>query len=500
MENLHYEEKQMTTKLKVGASSTSNWGAINWHYVTSDVRRLQMRIAKATREGRYGKVKALQWLLTHSFNAKLLAIKRVTQNQGAKTPGIDGITWKTSKQKMEGVKSLRRRGYQTKPLKRIYIPKKTNGLRPLSIPTIACRAQQALYLLALEPVTEMLADKNSYGFRPLRSTADAIEQCFRILAKRSSAQYILECDIKACFDNISHTWLYNNIIMDKVILKKWLNAGYIEQGKLCFTEKGTPQGGIISPTLLVNTLSGLETAVRKVVSTRTDKVNLCIYADDFIITGVSKEVLESKVKPAVESFLSERGLRLSEAKTKITHIDEGFNFLGVNIRKYNGKCIIKPAKNNVKRLLSNIREIIKRNATIKTENLINLLNPKIIGWGNYYRHICAKRTFSYVDHGIFLSLYRWMKRRHPKKSIRWIKNQYFRSDKSRNWIFSAKTQGNLDLAEMSKISIKRYIKLKAVATPYNPIYKEYLNKRYQSRVLNLTLRKEGSRVVENTAL
>ena len=181
------------------STSTSSWETINWQKATVYVRQLQMRIVKAFQQGKHGKVKALQWLLTHSFSAKLLAVKRVVQNDGAKTPGIDGVVWKTSAQKIQAAKSLKRRGYQTKPLKRIYIPKKQKGkLRPLSIPSMLCRAQQALHLLSLEPIAEITADKNAYGFRPLRSTADAIEACFKALARKKSAQYILEGDIRSC--------------------------------------------------------------------------------------------------------------------------------------------------------------------------------------------------------------------------------------------------------------------------------------------------------------
>lgn len=239
------------------------------------MRRLQMRIAKAFREGKHGKVKALQWILTHSFYAKVLAVKRVVQNRGAKTPGVDNVRWKTPRQMMKAASSLKRRGYQTKPLKRIYIPKKQKGkLRPLSIPTMQCRAMEALYLLALEPIAETMADKNAYGFRTLRSTADAIEQCFKALCQKQLAQYILEGDIRACFDTISHQWLLQNIPMDKEMLGKWLAAGYIDKGKLYPTEFGTPQGGLCSPTLLVITLSGLEKAVKSVTKPK-DKVHVC---------------------------------------------------------------------------------------------------------------------------------------------------------------------------------------------------------------------------------
>lgn len=230
----------------------------------------------------------------------------------------------------------------------------------------------------------------------------------------------------------------------------------------------------------------MEAAVKSATSS-SDKINVCVYADDFIITGATKEVLEKKVQPVVEAFLSERGLTLSKEKTKLTHISKGFDFLGINIRKYNGKLIMKPAKSSVKRFLADIRETIKHNKTAKTENLIRMLNPKIRGWSNYYSHVCSKRTFGYVDHCIFKSIWRWAVRRHPNKSKQWIKDKYFQCSGSRNWAFSAKTknkEGNpiiLELVEASKTPIKRHIKIIAAATPYDPAYQEYLEKRRKKR-------------------
>jgi len=266
--------------------------------------------------------------------------------------------------------------------------------------------------------------------------------------------------------------------MDRGILRKWLNAGYIEKGKLHATTVGAAQGGIISPTTLIVALSGLENAVKSATE-QQDKVNVCIYADDFIITGATSEVLENKVKPVVEAFLSERGLSLHPGKTKITHIDEGFDFLGMNVRKYNGKLIIQPAKSNVKRFLADIRDIIKSNKTCKTENLIRMLNPKIRGWSNYYRHVCSKETFSYVDHKIFEAIWSWAVRRHPNKGKRWVRSKYFRSSELRKWIFFAKTKDedgetvNVDLVEAKKVTIKRHIKIRADATPYDAVYHKY---------------------------
>jgi len=289
-------------------------------------------IAKAVKENDWGKVQTLQRLLTNSFYAKLLAVKRVTSNKGKNTPGVDGVLWQGAEAKWQAANSLRRRGYRPQPLRRIYIPKKNGKKRPLSIPTMMDRTQQALHKLALAPVAETLADRNSYGFREGRSCADAIQAGFNALSKPNSATWILEADIRGCFDNISIEWLLDNIPMDKTILRKWLTAGYMEDGIMYPSRKGTPQGGIISPTLSNMALDGLEDVVRRAVP-RRNRVNFIRYADDFIITGKSKYLLENKVKPAVEKFLVKRGLTLSEEKTTITYIRDGFTFLGQTFRK-----------------------------------------------------------------------------------------------------------------------------------------------------------------------
>lgn len=467
-----------------GASSASKmtWDTINWPHVNREVKRLQMRIAKAVRENRHSKVKALQWLLTHSFSAKLLAVRRVTQNSGAKTPGVDGVLWRTSRQKIQAVNSLQRRGYNPQPLKRIYIPKRSGEKRPLSIPTMKCRAMQALHLLALEPVAEMKADKNAYGFRPKRSTADAIEQCFIVLARSHAASWVLEGDIRSCFDSLSGTWLQDNTPMDKGLLAKWLAAGYIEERTLFPTFNGVPQGGVISPSLLVIALSGLEAAIKQVVSDK-DKVNVISFADDFVVTGASKEVLEQKVMPVVVSFLKERGLELSLKKTKITSIEKGFDFLGFNVRKYKGKLLIKPSKRNVKSFLDEIRALINSQKTAKQENLIHLLNPKIRGWANYYCHVVSKETFAYVDHCIFERILRWVRRRHPEKSAEWVRKKYFHPLGARQEIFSAAVKNKkgeatfLDLFQAARVPITRYVKIRMEATPYDPQYNDYFSKR-----------------------
>lgn len=473
----------------VGAPSAGNikWKLIKWSEVKHHVRRLQLRIAKAIKIGRYGKAKALQWLLTHSFFAKLLAIRRVTRNKGKNTPGVDGTIWKTCRQKILAVNSLKRKGYKSLPLRRIHIPKKNGKLRPLGIPTMVDRAQQALHLLALEPISEILADKNSYGFRPKRSIQDAIEQCFTVLSKKIAPKWILEGDIKSCFDKISHEWLENNIIMDRSVLKQWLKAGFMEKNVYHSTEAGTPQGGIASPTLANIVLDGLEKAIKNNAKLG-GKINFVRYADDFICTAASKEILEQKVLPVIIEFLQVRGLALSLEKTKITHIDEGFDFLGFNLRKYNGKLLIKPAKKSIMAFLGNVRETIHSMRTAATEQLILALNPKIQGWANHYRCCIAKKTFGYIDKNIFSAIWKWAKRRHPNKTLTWIRNKYFTRINLRNWCFFSLTKNNksgnkrLLLSLASDTCIKRHIKIRAEATPYDSSFQDYFLYRESHRL------------------
>jgi len=475
---------QMNAGTVACAPSGLGWQTINWVNAKRQVRKLQARIVKATQEGKRGKVKALQWLLTHSFSGKALAVKRVTENDGKKTPGVDRIIWNTSSAKTNAIVSLQKRGYKPLPLRRVLIPKKKDKTRPIGILAMKDRAMQAIYLLALQPVAETTADLNSFGFRSERSTADAGAQCFICLAGKNRAEWVLEADIRGCFDNISHDWMTTNIPMDKTVLQKWLKAGFVYQNELLPTEAGTPQGGVISPVLANMTLDGLEKALAEAfpqAQKKRLKMNMVRYADDFIITGNSKEWLQDEVMPVVVNFLAERGLTLSPEKTRITHITEGFDFLGWNMRKYNGKLVIKPSKANIHAHLKKVREIIKGSKAIKQINLIRQLNPVLRGWANYHSHMVAKKTFGYVDAQVWSMLWRWSTRRHPNKGARWVKCKYFKTRGSRNWLFAAEDekQGRKEIRLLSESDtpIRRHIKIKAEANPYDQKWEKYFDAR-----------------------
>ena len=466
----------------IGASPGrgTTWESLAWESLRASVKRLQMRIAKAIRDNHHGQAQALQWLLTHSHAAKLLAVERVTSNKGHATPGVDGEVWRTDQQKTEAVDRLKQRGYQPQPLRRIYIPKKNGKLRPLSIPTMLDRCHQALHALALQPIAETCADKNSYGFREGRCCADAISQCFNDLAKSYSPVWVLEGDIKSCFDQISHAWLLQHIPMDREVLRKWLRAGYLEKGRLYPTEAGTPQGGIASPLLANITLDRLEPAIRAVVH-RRDKVNFVRYADDFIVTAARREVLEERIKPVIVAFLQERGLTLSEEKTRITHIEEGFDFLGQNLRKRGQKLLITPSRKAIAGIREKARQCIRRCRGLTTEVLIRTLNPILRGWANYHRYAGAREAFYQVQRYVNDLLWRWARRRHSDKSCAWRCRKYYPAAGGgafSTWVRTREGKPRLlKVRNLLQTVMERHIKVKAEANPYHPDWVKYFEQR-----------------------
>jgi len=486
------------TERRPGAASrdTVEWHAINWRPVTRNVRRLQVRIVKATQAGRWGKVKALQHLLTHSLSGKALAVRRVTENQGKRTPGIDGITWDRPKQKADAIRQLRHRGYHALPLRRVYIAKDNGRRRGLGIPTMIDRAMQALYLLALDPIAETTADPNSYGFRTKRAPADAVEQCFTVLAKKHSPQWILKGDIRAAFDQLSHEWMLTHIPMDKSLLTQWLKVGYLERHRLYPTEAGTPQGGICSPVLLNMALDGLEAHLRSAFPHQrwngqkqvSLKVNVIRFADDLLITGATQALLTHEVKPVVETFLRERGLELSPEKTVVTHIEAGADFLGQNLRKYHGKLLIKPAPKSIKAFLRKVRSVINANKSAAAGSLICLLNPLIRGWAQYHRHVVSAKVFQSVDHAIYQALWRWAKRRHSNKGVRWVKARYFTTVGTHHWVFAGEVQGpagqrqTVQLFKAHSLPISRHIKIANRANPYDSRWELYFEQRLVAKM------------------
>ena len=478
------------------SGAPQDWFAINWRRVERNVRGTQIRIAKATLEGNWRRVKALQRMLTRSWSAKALAVQRVTQNQGKRTAGVDRELWDSPERRWNAIDELKRRGYKSLPLRRVFIPKANGKERPLGIPTMKDRAMQALYLLALEPVAESTSDPNSYGFRRNRSTSDAMAQIFPTMSQRASAAWVLEADIKGCFDNISHEWLLTHVPMDKVVLRKWLKAGTVFQGQFQATDAGTPQGGIISPTLANVALNGLERQLISQLASEVGiekakklKVNVVRYADDFVITGVSDVTLEALVKPKVVTFLAQRGLELSAEKTRITYIADGFDFLGWNFRKYSGKMLIKPSKKNVQTFYRKLKEAISKHKTVKQEDLIRLLNPMLRGWAQYHLPVVAKQAFSRMDHLLFKALWRWAIRRHPAKNAEWVRKKYFHPLIDRNWVFGTMATNDegtrewIELYTLAATPIKRHVKIAGEFNPFDPQWEMRGEEVRQARML-----------------
>jgi RNA-directed DNA polymerase len=373
----------------------------------------------------------------------------------------------------------------------VYIAKDNGRRRGLGIPTMIDRARQALYLLALDPIAETTADPNSYGFRTKRAPADAIEQCFTVLAKKHSPPWILKGDIRAAFDHLSQEWMLTHIPMDKPILRQWLKAGYLDRHRFYPTEAGTPQGGICSPALLNMALDGLEAHLRSAFPRLvwngqkqiTLKVNMIRFADDLLLTGATQALLAQEVKPVVEAFLRERGLELSPEKTVIRSIEEGVDFLGQTLRKYHGKLLIKPATKSLKAFVRKVRGIIKAHKSAAAGSLICLLNPLIRGWAQYHRHLISAKVFQSVDHAIFQALWRWAKRRHSNKGVRWVKARYFTTVGTHHWVFAGDVGGpagprqTVQLFKAHSLSISHHTKSANRANPYDPRWELYFEQR-----------------------
>jgi RNA-directed DNA polymerase len=467
-----------------------NWLAVDFEVVEQSVKILQNRIVKAKLAGRTRMVKKLQTLLVKSLNARILAVRRVSENKGKNTAGVDGKLLDSNAKKSKCVTDLKIKvpDYKSLPLKRIEIPKKNGKLRPLGIPTMFDRSIQALYKLALEPIAEVMADKNSYGFRPKRSTQDAMKQVWLCTSKKNGGEWILEADIKGCFDNISHQWMYNNIPLDNRLLKQWLKSGFIKDDTLFPTDAGTPQGGIISPILANMVLDGIEDIVKNhkarfqkmvngvILFRYTNRLNFIRYADDFVITGRTPEDLRL-VQKDIEIFLNQRGLELSREKTHITHIRDGFDFLGFNFRKYpNNKVIVKPTKDGIKSFKSKIKEIFKKYNSSSLSMLISKLNPLLRGWANYYRFVNSKVIFGKIDTYIWRKSLNWMKRIHQRRQTLKYYKQYFKPFP--NYQSDVLSDGKQFVYRLSTLPLKEFIKIKSEANPYDTSFDDYFIKRY----------------------
>ncbi len=471
----------------------SDWHSINWYSVYRNIRNLRRRIFKATQENNWRKVRNLQKLMLRSFSNVLESVRRVTVvNKGSKTAGLDKVLVKTPKQRLALSYDLAF-DHNTKaiPAKRVYIPKKNGKLRPLGIPVIRDRCLQAIVKNSLEPCWEAQFEGISYGFRPGRSPHDAIGKIYQIARPHKTKKWVVDADIKGCFDNINHEKLLDIIgnFPYRHLIKKWLKSGFIDRNVFHPQKSGTPQGGIISPLLANIALHGMEKAVGVKYNNRGEiRGDRCLvrYADDFVIFCKTKEDAEIAMNE-VNQWLSTRGLSLSVEKTKIVHLLEGFNFLGFNIRHYKVKntktglkLLIKPSKDFLKKTRNDIREVFLNHIGKPVDVLIGKINPIIRGKANYLNKAVSSKAFRTLDDYMFTREVRYVKRTHPNKPKYWTKDKYWgRLNLQRpneKWVFGDKKSGNY-IIKFAWTKIQRHSLVVKRSSPDDPSLREYWEKR-----------------------
>lgn len=489
--------------------TSKKWSQLDWPKIETKVSKLQRKIYIASVNNDIRKVQMLQKILLSSAAAKKKAVRRVTQeNKGKNTPGLDGLKSLNQSERLTLSLDITIDG-KAEPLRRVYIPKpgSLSEKRPLGIPSIKDRAKQSLALMALEPEWEAKFEANSYGFRPGRSCHDALEAIFHAIAKKP--KYVLDGDIRKCFDQINHEALVKKVstfpLMQKQI-KSWLKAGIVEEGNFFETTSGTPQGGVISPLLANIALHGLEEHLNsyvesrpkresngKVSSRRNKRRELLMvrYADDFLVIHPELDViLESK--KLIEAWLKPMSLELHPDKTRIRHTLNtishdgvetcaGFDFLGASTRQFRiGKFAIRksllklpfrtlqyPSKEKVKQHQAQLNELMSTH--LSTRALIAKLSPVISGWARYYSTMTSSRVFHSLNKWVFIHLMRWAKMKHPTRSTRWIMNRYFKSVHPRKWVFgeSLPNGEKIWVPFHSASGIKRHVKVQGHRSPYD---------------------------------
>lgn len=493
-------------RLVNGTKKPTDWNAINWRKANRAVRNLRQRIFRAAQEGNLKKVRSLQKLMLKSYSNRLVSVRRVAQiNAGKYTPGMDKLVIKTPEARGKMVDVLAHYSpWKAKPARRVYIPKSGNKLRPLGIPAMADRCLQSMVKNALEPAWEGRFEGISYGFRPGRSGQDAIGKIYLLARPNKAKKWVLDADIKGAFDNISHDYLLKTIgrVPGHGLIKQWLKAGYVDENVFYETEAGTPQGGVISPLLANIALHGMENAIGVKHNNRGEIIGkraVVRYADDFVCFCETKEDAE-QVRQMLVEWLKERGLTLSEEKTRIVHLTEGFDFLGFNIRHYPApqtsrsgwKLLIKPSKESVQKVQKKLKELWLRANGASVQTVLLKLNPVIRGWANYFRTVVASEIFQSLDSWMFYRADHYTRRMHPNKSKDWRRRTYWGQlllDRSDQWVFGDKQTGK-HLVKFSWFPIERHTLVKGMASPDDPSLREYWNERLARAAKDLTLSKQ----------
>lgn len=471
-----------------GTTGQTDWNAVSWKRTNRIVRNLRQRIFKASKAGDTCKVRQLQKLMLRSQSNVLLSVRQVTQvNDGRYTPGLDKLVVKTAAAKGKLVDEvLSHEPWKVSPARRVYIPKSNGKFRPLGIPTIIDRVHQARVKNALEPEWEARFEATSYGFRPGRGCHDAIQAIYGFARPHKRKKWVVDADIKGAFDTISHNFLLDAIstFPAKALIKQWLKAGYVDKGVFYATETGTPQGGIVSPLLANIALHGMEAALGVKRSKYTHTVQgprgVVRYADDFVVFCETKEDAQAAVID-LRKWLAGRNLKLSEEKTRIVHLTDGFDFLGFNIRLYKWntrtglKLLITPSKDSVRALKDRLRSDFMRLRGSNAAAVIRHFNPIIRGWANYYRISASSRTFHNLNLFMYHRCVRWMKRQHPGKSLRAVRHKYwgrFNKRRNDNWVFGDKASGAY-LCKFTWVPIKRHTMVKGSASKDDPALTNY---------------------------
>ena len=479
-----------------GPEGQWEWYNIDWHITTKAVRDLRQRIYRASQDRDLKKLSSLQTLMLKSRANAALSVRQATQtNKGRETPGVDNLVTTTREEKTELIKLLcSKNPWKFQPVKRVYIPKTDGSKRPLGIPTIADRCLQAMVKNALEPEWEAKFEPLSYGFRPGRDCHDAISRIYRICNAMGKKHWVVDADIQGAFDNISHFHLLKSIagFPAQNLIKGWLEAGILEKGVFAETTKGTPQGGVISPLLANIALHGMERAMGVTYKTRKDYTQITSkravvrYADDFVVFTESVEDAK-EAKREMATWLAERGLSLSKDKTRILHVNKGFDFLGFTVRLHKAgqgklrryKLLICPSKDGIKRFKERLKQEWRQLVGHPAESAILKLNPILNGWGNYYCRVVSKQTFSKLDAYMLQRIARWSAITHPNKSWIWKVKTYFGNPKKGRqdqWWFGA-PRGKHRMTKLSWIPIRRHVLILHGASPDNPDQRQYWDKR-----------------------